>query len=501
MIDVLVVGGGPTGLLLAAELRLAGAAPLVLEAGDGTERRHRSFGLRGINGRSVQTLALRGLTVPLAAAQQEMLDRWLVGSRDTDEIAGMVRTLHAGRARGHFGGLPLMVGDGETTDVPPPFLLKQHVLERIIAERAAQDVPIHYGHTVSDIVDEGDAVTVTLASGRTLHARYVVGCDGGHSTVRGRAGIAFPGTEATMTGRSATAELDGPGLVASMRGPRGLLNTSLVQGEVATLEFDGGPPDRDTPVTAEELRASVHRVTGVDVTVTRFEGGIRYGDNTRQAATYRVGRVLLAGDAAHVHSPIGGQGLNLGLQDAMNLGWKLALVARGLAPESLLDTYTAERHPVGARVLRNTRAQVALMRPGAQVDALREVLAEVLGRTGARDQLIDMANNTDIDYAPDAGHPAVGRFAPVPLPDGSAVLLDPFDSAAIRSAAHGHVDRVRLLPADGPTAMLVRPDGYIAWASDHDDPDGLAAALSTWLGAPRFGAAPSPRLRAASTLP
>ncbi|WP_184905262.1 FAD-dependent monooxygenase [Amycolatopsis umgeniensis] len=448
MNDVIIVGGGPVGLLLAGELRLAGADPLVLESADGSARGNRSFGLRGINGRTSQSLRLRGLTDAFSKVQAEM--------------PGLARQLRGSRSRGHFAGLPL-VEDEVSPDAAVGFILRQHVLERVLAEWATGlGVRIRTGHEVVDIAQENDAVRAVLADGRSERAAYLVGCDGGRSVVRKRAGIAFPGTEPTMTGRVARAELADPGAVkSSMHGPGGMVHVGMVPGEIATMEFDGGPEDRDAPMTAEEMRASVGRVSGIDVTVTSLDGGIRFSDNTRQAATYRRGRVLLAGDAAHVHSPIGGQGLNLGLQDAMNLGWKLGLVVRGAAPESLLDTYTAERHPVGERVLRNTRAQVALMRPGPQVAALREVLEETLGIPAAKRHFIAMGNGADIDYAPGSVPPLVGRFAPLPLlsEDGRALLV-----------------------SGAGSTFLARPDGYVAWAAPDGETAGLDEALALVTG-------------------
>lgn len=400
-------------------------------------------------------------------------------------------------------------GAGENTVQREPHLLRQHLFERFLLDWArGLGVRVQHGSQVVDVVDDGEAVLAVLADGRTLRAPYLVGCDGGHSTVRKRAGIAFPGTEPTMTGRVAMAEVADPAaLPANPRGPGGTVTVSpLIPGEITTMEFDGGPGDRTAPVTLEEMQASIRRAGGVDVTLTGLTVGSRYSDNARQAATYREGRILLAGDAAHVHSPIGGQGLNLGMQDAMNLGWKLALVVRGLAPESLLDTYTAERHPIGERVLRNSRAQVALMRPGPQVEALREVLAEVLEIPAVMRHFVAMANSTGIDYAPGSTHPLVGRFMPdldpgtwnlaaVPLRQGRAVLMDLADSAEIRAAAAGHSDRVRIVTASGasrgePAGLLIRPDGYVAWARTTADPEGLPEALTSWFGAPATTAVP-----------
>ncbi|MCI2417191.1 FAD-dependent monooxygenase [Saccharopolyspora sp. K220] len=508
MTDVLVVGGGPVGLLLASELRLAGLDPLVLEAADGTERRTRSLGLRGINCRSTQSLRLRGLTEPLARVQREMFERLDAehGHDGADAAPGhrLGRQLRSRKVRGHFGGLMLFEEDtGEDASPLRPHLLKPHLFEQVLLDRASElGVRIWHDSEVVDVIDEGEAVLAVLADGRTVDAAYLVGCDGGRSIVRKRTGIPFPGTEPTMTGRVAVAEVADPDALASnQRGPGGMVTVSpLLPGEISTMEFDGGPGDRTAPVTPEEVQASIRRASGVSATVTNLTIASRYTDNARQAATYRQGRVLLAGDAAHVHSPIGGQGLNLGVQDAINLGWKLGLVVRGLAPESLLDTYTAERHPIGERVLRNSRAQVALIRPGPQVEALREVLAEVLAIPAAKRHFIAMVNSTDIDYAPGSTHPLVGRFMPdldpdiwnlvaVPLRQSRAVLLDLADSAEIRSAAAEHSDRVQIITASSASCgelagLLIRPDGYVAWACATADPEGLPDALTSWFGVP-----------------
>ncbi len=267
-------------------------------------------------------------------------------------------------------------------------------------------------------------------------------------------------------------------------------------GRILTVEFDGPPAAREAAVTAEELQASLRHVSGAEVTITGVRTATRFTDNARQAAGYRAGRVLLAGDAAHVHSPFGGQGLNLGIGDAMNLGWKLAAVVRGRAPEGLLDSYTAERHPVGAWVLDWTRAQVALMRPEPQARALREVIAELAGSVAGTTYFAKKISGVTHRYDLPGSHPLVGRSAPDLaftdgtrladlLHDGRALLLDLADDAGLRAHAQGYGERVRVVTAacpgrPEPAGLLVRPDGIVAWAADAGD--GLAGALSRWFG-------------------
>jgi hypothetical protein len=272
-------------------------------------------------------------------------------------------------------------------------------------------------------------------------------------------------------------------------------------GRIVSIEFDGPPADRQSPVSTEELQASVRRVTGVDVTVHKLHTATRFTDNCRQAETYRSGRVLLAGDAAHVHSPFGGQGLNLGVGDAMNLGWKLALVVSGRAPAGLLDTYTAERHPIGAWVLDWTRAQIAVMRPDAHARALRGVITDLAGTVDGTTYFVQRISGAWQRYDLPGDHPLTGRSAPdLELADGTrlgdhlhtgrALLLDLTDDPGLRARAAGYEGVVDVLTATCPqhpelAGLLVRPDGITAWAADTDGTkDDPAEALRLWFGAP-----------------
>ncbi len=272
----------------------------------------------------------------------------------------------------------------------------------------------------------------------------------------------------------------------------GLYAHGPVPGRVLTVEFDGPPEDRDAPITADEIQGSLRRVTGVDVTVTRVVSATRFTDNARQATTYRMGRVLLAGDAAHVHSPFGGQGLNLGMGDAVNLGWKLAATIQGTAPAGLLDTYTTERHPVGEWVLDWTRAQVALMRTDFRTAALRSVVKDLLETAGGTTYLAKKLSGVLHRYPIEGTHELVGSGAPdykladgtrlgEHLFDGKPLLLDLADSAQLRDVASGRV-RVLTTKYDGDlTGVLIRPDGYVAWAAADGTVTGLDEALSTWV--------------------
>ncbi|WP_037636432.1 FAD-dependent monooxygenase [Streptomyces katrae] len=496
--DVVIAGAGPTGLMLACELRLAGVDVVVVER---LAERTGESRAGGIHSRTLEVLDQRGI-----------LDRFLA--------VGELQPV------GHFSGLYLDFDESESRH-PYPLMILQSDIERLLEEWAAElGVQVRRSSEVSGIRQDGDGVTVELGTEQpaaaTLRARYLVGCDGGRSTVRKLAGIDFPGTEATMTALIGDVELpDLPEDYVWVRRCAGG-DYSAIAFEpgwyrVITSEYDR-VADRDETPTFEQLRESLIRVAGTDFGMNSPRWVSRFNDAARQAAEYRVGRVLLAGDAAHIHFPAGGQGLNMGVQDAVNLGWKLASVVRGQAPESLLDSYHAERHPVGERVLHNTRAQSALARPGAQTDALREVFGSLMVFDDVNRHLRLMLTALDIRYPVDVDHPLAGRRVPdadLKTPEGTIgvydllhagrpVLLDLSGSAALAAVAGGWADRVDFVEArseDGswsvpaidevpaPAAVLIRPDGHVAWATDGGAPDtsALRTALTTWFGPARQG--------------
>jgi 2-polyprenyl-6-methoxyphenol hydroxylase-like FAD-dependent oxidoreductase len=487
--DVVVAGAGPVGLMLACELRLAGVGVAVLERRDGIDPTIKAGSL---NAPTIEALDRRGLTPALRAASEQTIAL----------LTGMPK---GKRFAGHFAGIMLDAdlldrGDAGLAAVArlgALAIVSQQQLEAILEERARElGVDLRRGVAVTGFADEGDGVVVETDGG-TLRAGWLVGCDGGRSHVRKLAGFEFPGTAPEITAYQALAELSGteklrPGWHAT---DTGVYSFGPVPGRVLVAEFGAPPADRDAPVTEAELAGAIRRVTGLDVSVLGIRTVTRFTDNARQATTYRKGRVLLAGDAAHVHSPFGGQGLNLGIGDAMNLGWKLAATVRGWAPEGLLDTYTAERHPIGEWVLDWTRAQIAVMRPDPHARALRRVLSDLAAtRDGATHLATRIAGGWQAYDVP-GGHALAGHGAPdLTLSDGTrladhlhsgrALLMNLSDDEI---AAEGYSDRLTVhtaKAADAPArAMLVRPDGYVAWATD-DKTGGLTAALRQWLGEP-----------------
>ncbi|HEX7302313.1 FAD-dependent monooxygenase [Lentzea sp.] len=392
--DVTVVGAGPVGLLLACELALQGVRTTVLER---LTARSGTIKAQMISGLTRQMLGMRGLGPAVDAASER-------------EAAGL--SWRPTGSTGHFAGLFKLDG-------LPLVMLSQQALEHILETRAVElGVEIRRGVGVTDL---------------DLGSEYVVGCDGGRSTVRGLAGFDFPGTGPTLTGYQAVVDLDGDVPHGWHRTPTGIHAFGPLKGRIMLIEFDGPPASRD--VSRAGLEAALRRVSGLDVRITRVHTATTWTDNTRQATTYRRGSVLLAGDAAHVHSPFGGQGLNLGLQDAVNLGWKLAT-----GDSALIDTYTAERHPVADRVLRNTLAQVALTRPDPRSRELHSLVSDLLDLPEVKARISAMVQGTDIRYDTGCSHPRAGTFvAGLDLSDGKGAVT----------------------VVDGLEAV-VRPDGYIS---------------------------------------
>jgi 2-polyprenyl-6-methoxyphenol hydroxylase-like FAD-dependent oxidoreductase len=496
-VDVTVVGAGPVGLVLAAELALAGVTVQVLERRAEPDE---ALKAQSINMPTAEALDRRGLLAAAEAVQRETLER--VGAL---AHKGDGRTPEL-RFTGHFAG---MVLDADLVDWSDPDIaahtaadgarmVPQRELEALLTGHVAGlGVPVRRGVEVTALEDTGDGVLVGTTAG-PVRTGWLVGCDGGHSAVRRLAGIDFPGTDPELTGYQAIAHIADPEQLANgwAWSAQGAYRYGPQPGRVATVEFGAAPADRSAPVTLAELQTSLRRVSGTDVTLTALRATpTRWTDNTRQAATYWSGRVLLAGDAAHVHPPFGGQGLNLGVGDAMNLGWKLGAVVAGWAPEGLLDTYDAERRPVGAWVLDWTRAQIGVLRGDARSAALRGVVADLLNTREGTTYAVRKISGVDQRIDLPGDHPLIGRLVPdLWLGDGSRLadhghdggflLLDRTpDGAFVRVAAAwaGRVSGVTDGPAT-PAGVLVRPDGVVAWASDTTDFTGLEAVLRRWAG-------------------
>jgi 2-polyprenyl-6-methoxyphenol hydroxylase-like FAD-dependent oxidoreductase len=509
--DVLVVGGGPVGLLLGTELALGGVGVTVLERLDGIDPTLKAGGL---NLTSAEILDRRGfwpaverLTAETRAQFEEFRSKTLRERGPGAEADGKQPGF---RPAGHFAGIMLDAGRIDLDDPElvgrnfhrTPLLIRQQQVEQLLGERAAElGVDVRRGVSVESVEQDADGVTAECADGTRLRARWLVGCDGGRSQVRKQTGFDFPGTDPEITAYQAVLEMTGTEalLPAWNATDTGVYSYGPIPGRIVVVSFAGVPADRDAPITEQELQDAIRYVTGVEVNVHGISVATRFTDNARQSSTYRQGRVLLAGDAAHVNSPFGGQGLNLGFGDAMNLGWKLAAVCRGEVDAWLLDTYTAERHPIGAWVMDWTRAQISIMRPDPYARAMRSITEGFAGTVDGTTYLVKRISGVWQRYDLGGGHPLTGASAPdtlfadgTHLADhlhaGKALLVDP--AKAYAATVAGYEDRLTVLtqPVEGPesaAAVLVRPDGYIAWAAGPEvDDEGLAAALRAWLGAP-----------------
>lgn len=511
-VDVVVVGAGPVGLLLAIELKLGGADVIVLErlTAPNVAIKGTSVGPLG-----AEALQRRGMGPALAEAE----DRTFAAMGP----AGVERRAQAYRSRGHFATLPLRA-DAKREPERRMLWVDQQGLEAILGERAAAlDIEVRRGCEVTGVEqhDAGVAVHWTSPNGPD-HARcaWLIGCDGGRSSIRKMAGFAFPGTPPSLTMYQAVLDLDHP-----ERLPRGLTRMSegvLMHGprprRLAMHDFSGPPRDRKAPVTHEELESVLRRISGADVRVTAIEQANRFTDSARLVDTYRRDRVLLAGDAAHIHSPLGGQGLSLGLVDAANLGWKLAAVVRGDKPDSLLDSYTSERRPVAEAVLANTLAQVALMRPDPQSIALRDIFAKLLGLDDVNGHIDGLTSGLATRYDLGSERDLVGRLTGdcsvhradsqtslfAEMAQGEGILLDASPDGRAGGLA-ADFKRVRCFAAEAGPSMLIRPDGCIAWAGDAGEVEGLVDALERWFASAASrpgdleGSASGPRERQAET--
>ncbi len=480
---VVIAGAGPTGLMLAGELALAGVDVAIVERRVNQDVAGSRAG--GLHSRTIEVLDQRGIA-----------DRFL-SQGQVAQVAG-------------FAWIRLDISDFPSRH-PYGLALWQSHIERILADWVDElAVPIYRGREVTGFAQDDTGVDVALADGKALRTQYLVGCDGGRSLIRKAARIDFPGWEPTTSSLIAEVELaEEPewGMRRDGKGIRGL--SKLDDEERVRVMVTEQHVGASSEPTLHDLSEALVAVYGTDYGVHSPTSISRFTDTARQAAAYRERRVLLAGDAAHVHSPVGGQGLNIGVQDAVNLGWKLAQVVNETSPESLLDTYHAERHPVAARVLRNTLAQTALLHSDERVDALRDTMSELLSMEEPRKRYAAMMSGLDIRYKLGEGHPLLGRRMPdldlvtvngllrvfTLLHDARSVLLNFGEPGGLDLTAWA--DRVQLidakyvgpweLPALGavtaPTAVLVRPDGYVAWVGDLTQL-GLTDALTTWFGPP-----------------
>ena len=495
--DVLIAGAGPVGLFLACELALAKCSVLVLDKAENPHSplKQLPFGIRGLSAPTIEALYRRGLLEKLEVHKR------LRNPHKTSTPEG------PRRQGGHFAGIPFLDGNVDSSQwryrlpssTETNLLSEVEELESVLTRRAeALGVEIKRGLAITNFQQTADGVTVQSGD-HSFEANWLVGCDGSRSVVRKAGGFEFAGTEPEFTGYSAQVDIADPDKLGPGRNltPTGMYFQSQ-PGYLVMVEFDGGAAHRAEPPTLEHVQATLRRVSNTDVTITALHAATTWTDRARQATTYRNGRVLLAGDAAHIHAPLGGQGLNLGLGDAMNLGWKLAATIQGKAPEGLLDSYQTERHPLGVQVLDWSRAQVAIMKPDPSSRALNAIVRDLMNTRDGATYFAGRVWGVFTHYDLGGDHRLVGHSVPnfeledgttigEFMHDGQGILLDFDMNTSLKTLTSEYGDRIKYVSGRakeqiGLSAVLIRPDGIIAWASDSDPDcsDLLQKAAARW---------------------
>ena len=481
--DVIISGAGPVGLFLACELALAKCSVLIIEKANDpcSPLKKFPFGIRGLSAPTIEALYRRGLLNELKIHKR-------IKNPHQNAKQGTQRQV------GHFAGIPFTDGNIDTSQwkyrlpssTEPSLISEIEELETLLSCRAKTlGVEIRRGLAVTGFQQNENDVSVQSGE-QFFKGKWLVGCDGSRSVIRKAAGFEFAGTEPEFTGYSAQVDLADPEKLRPGRNvtPTGMYLQSQ-PGYLIIQDFDGGVfHNSEKPVTPEHLQEVLRRISNTDVTIDALHIATTWTDRARQATTYRSGRILLAGNAAHIHAPLGGQGLNLGLGDAMNLGWKLAATIHKKAPEGLLDSYYAERHPIGAQILDWSRAQVAIMKPEPQSRALNAIVRDLMNTRDGATYFAERVWGISMHYDLGGQHPLAGHSVPnfelvsntkigELMHDGRGILLDFNMNASLKTLAGKYGDRIKYVSGGareqlGLSTLLIRPDGIIAWAADND---------------------------------